>query len=499
MKKLKTSQQIFAIIVLALILLTSQLSYAQFQNQPNAPDFNLTDLDGNNHNLYQLLDAGFTVILLYGAEDDCWQAESMFGAMTPMWEEYGPRGDNSIRMFFVDNEPHPTEDELEDWISYGSPSNPPFATDELVSAYTSMYNISFPVVNYDGNILGYEVNGGPSYFIICPNRYYHFYVGYGEFTTLPALIAHKDVCEGADLSNDVALSGFKSIPQFCKKEGQTTFSFAPMVYSNTSVFYNGDEIDGIITEDYEIKSFVNNNLIQTQDVDPLDDGELTSVDFVFIDPPLTVSVGDSVRFELIYPDDSFAENNTLEYSIPNNIPNSPTATTNELSLAFNMNENALPTPEGYIPAHNFSIQDSDDYFIYENISNEDSGEDEIYTFNLENGQCYKIRFVNQHSYAPVLKDSNNVTIISIAEFAFFPSIISPWIYFNVNSKGHSDNTSGVEEQNLYNNIEKVEYFSLLGKLQSVKSYSELSEGIFIEVKHFKNKVIQSQKVIKLKN
>jgi hypothetical protein len=51
------------ILVVAILLLTTKFVNAQLSNGSTAPDFTVTDINGNSHHLYEYLDSGYTVIL----------------------------------------------------------------------------------------------------------------------------------------------------------------------------------------------------------------------------------------------------------------------------------------------------------------------------------------------------------------------------------------------------------------------------------------------------
>ena len=67
--------------------------YAQIPDGSDAPNFTATDLNGNSHNLYNILDSGYTVFLDVSATwcGPCWGYHNS-GALENLYDEYGPNG-----------------------------------------------------------------------------------------------------------------------------------------------------------------------------------------------------------------------------------------------------------------------------------------------------------------------------------------------------------------------------------------------------------------------
>ena len=57
-------KQFYSLVAAAMISLSA---FAQLPNGSIAPDFTATDINGNEHNLYALLDSGYQVILNFDA------------------------------------------------------------------------------------------------------------------------------------------------------------------------------------------------------------------------------------------------------------------------------------------------------------------------------------------------------------------------------------------------------------------------------------------------
>ncbi|MBL6658105.1 MAG: hypothetical protein ISR00_00200 [Flavobacteriales bacterium] len=466
-------------LVLLFTIMFFKGAYAQFQSQADAPDAILTDLDGNTSSVHSLCEQGFIVILMIGEEAACWQTESVVGAMNPVWNLHGPDGDNKVRMFFVDNKPiADTPQELQ--ILENFPIQPgPLVTDSIVEIYTQQEGINFPVVNYDGDIPGYEFDLGPAYFMICPDKTYHYFAGFGEFATYASVIAHISECSGADMSSDVSLGGFKYQPQFCVIGDSVKLK--PVLYSTLSTAFN--TTDTMITQNYDIDIYKNGQFVETQNINPYSDNDITIVDFAYLDEIL-VEAGDSLRFVLQYPGDSYSGNNTQTFIVPYDLEQTPTATTSELLLS-------MVTPSDAIGAPSFSIctYTGEGLFSYQ----ENYG---TYELELDNGICYEIQFSNQQDYAPVLKDLNNNIIISLEEFAFFPNGETPFLYFNVNNKQETGiNTLDFPLESKH----EIIYYNLEGKKININELSKLPKGsVYIRKSRSSNGTYSIKKNVSLK-
>ena len=80
-------------------------AYAQIPDGSIAPDFTGTDLDGNSHNLYDLLEAGKTVYLDVSATwcGPCWNYHNSH-ALRNLWNEHGPDGTDEAFVFFIEGD-----------------------------------------------------------------------------------------------------------------------------------------------------------------------------------------------------------------------------------------------------------------------------------------------------------------------------------------------------------------------------------------------------------
>jgi hypothetical protein len=140
------------------LLLSTTSAMAQLPNGSVAPDFTATDIDGVEWNLYELLDAGTTVIIDFYATwcGPCWSYRAT-GALDDVWEQLGPDGTGEVMIFSMESDDTTTADDLAgtgsnswgDWIT-GTP---------------------FPMFDNCGDIFSLYGNAYfPTIYTICPSH-----------------------------------------------------------------------------------------------------------------------------------------------------------------------------------------------------------------------------------------------------------------------------------------------------------------------------------------
>ncbi|MBK8371355.1 MAG: PKD domain-containing protein [Saprospiraceae bacterium] len=82
-----------------------QEAKAALPNGTVAPNWTLTDLNGNTHNLYNILNSGKHVVIDFSATwcPPCWSYHNSH-ALSTLWNLYGPNGSNEIMVFFIEGD-----------------------------------------------------------------------------------------------------------------------------------------------------------------------------------------------------------------------------------------------------------------------------------------------------------------------------------------------------------------------------------------------------------
>lgn len=90
------------------------LSSTSFAQLGTAPDFTVTDIDGNTHNLYSLLDQGYVVVLDASATwcGTCWTVHNNH-TLNDLNAQMGPNGTNEIRVIFYEADASTNQADLE--------------------------------------------------------------------------------------------------------------------------------------------------------------------------------------------------------------------------------------------------------------------------------------------------------------------------------------------------------------------------------------------------
>ena len=91
------------LLVLTIVLGITNSVDAQLPNGTIAPDFTLTDRDGNVHNLYTYLNEGKVVFLKFFACHcpSCWAYHNT-GKLESLYQTYGPDGTNQIMVLMLE-------------------------------------------------------------------------------------------------------------------------------------------------------------------------------------------------------------------------------------------------------------------------------------------------------------------------------------------------------------------------------------------------------------
>ncbi len=184
-------KQFFSFLAAATISLGA---FAQLPNGSVAPDFTATDINGVEHNLYSLLDSGYSVILDFSATwcGPCWSYHQA-GTLETIHETYGLEGSNEVRVFYLEADDNTTDADLN-----GTGTN---------TAGDWVTGTQYSIIDNAGSIFD-DYNGAyyPTIYTVCPNR---ILTESGQVDVAAhASIFQQATCQPASENNDPSLIGY---------------------------------------------------------------------------------------------------------------------------------------------------------------------------------------------------------------------------------------------------------------------------------------------------
>lgn len=217
-----------------LALFISLSAAAQLPNGSIAPDWTATDLNGVEHNLYDLLDEGKKVIIDFSATwcGPCWSYHNT-GALEDIWEMYGPDGTDEVYVFFIEGDDTTTQEDLE-----GTGT----ATQGNWTEGTG-----YPIIDDGGSIFDdYDGAYYPTIYTICPNR---MLTESGQVTSADhADILFANDCAAATMANDGAVLGYTGETISCSNSpsavGVTLMNLGleALTSATLEMFVNGNSV-----------------------------------------------------------------------------------------------------------------------------------------------------------------------------------------------------------------------------------------------------------------
>lgn len=176
---------------------------AQITDHSICPDWTGTDLNGNVHNLYSLLDSGYTVFIDVSATwcPPCWTFHNT-GALENLYLQHGPGTvDNKVRVFMIEGDGATTMADLQgntsatmgNWIE-GTP---------------------YPIIDNAGIADLLQISYFPTLYKVCPNRVITEEKNGNNWPTAASMWASVGSCQQAMSGTDATLLSPLSNPQGC--------------------------------------------------------------------------------------------------------------------------------------------------------------------------------------------------------------------------------------------------------------------------------------------
>jgi len=206
MKKIRT-------YLLLVILGISVNSFAQLSVGSIAPNFTLTDINGNTHTLYDYLDQGKTVVLDFSTTwcDFCWTYHENH-VLEDFYSSYGPNGTDEVMVFFIEGDINTTSEDLHgtgpntlgDWVT---------GVEHPILDITELSIIS-----------DYKIPGWPIIYEICPDRFIIHSDPGGQSSPGSVLYSKVGECNKGEYNNDIKIINTQ------QPEDKICNDFAPSVF-----------------------------------------------------------------------------------------------------------------------------------------------------------------------------------------------------------------------------------------------------------------------------
>lgn len=159
------------------MLVCTQLN-AQLPNGSTAPDWTMTDINGVEYNLYDVLESGKSVVLEFSTTwcSFCWNYHNTH-TLEDINQAYGPDGTDQVRVFFIESD---NDTNLQCLLGQGGCNDFTFGNWVANTSFT-FFNPSSPQVNQI--LSNYQVPGFPTIYGVSPMDNTTMAIGQASYAT----------------------------------------------------------------------------------------------------------------------------------------------------------------------------------------------------------------------------------------------------------------------------------------------------------------------------
>jgi thiol-disulfide isomerase/thioredoxin len=384
------------LLLLSLGLIFSISVRAQLADGSIAPNFTLTDIDGNTHELYDYLDQGRAVLLdFFGVW--CGPCQDHASELENAYQMYGPNGDNSMMFLALESDDSTTDTQCHNY-----------------NGFQWSTELSYPIINNTSSVPdNYQITFYPTIYVVCPNRVITE-VGQVNADAIGSFIDAN--CEIALNEMDLAVNDILTNSEQCSGDINPIVELKN-VGSNT---VNGVNID----------LYLNGNLIESINwLGSIGSSELEQIQFTSING---LSSGEHQLEAVISPDDNNG-NNSLTVGVDINQFESSVIT---LDITF----------DNYPSETSWNVQNSAGELVYSGSGYSDANSSISETLSLDENECYTFSIYDSYGDGICCSYGDGSYSLSVDGFSISGGefLHSDQVTFSVGGSGNLINSQTIE-------------------------------------------------------